>query len=81
MTLTREYQLAVEYQLEDFDGNSETELHHSYCVLGWGTGVERGGVVWEVRGYWTKEKVFQNHVKEGKKRNWDKKECKERLLG
>lgn len=34
MTLTCEYQLAVEYQLEDFDGISETKLHHSYWMLG-----------------------------------------------
>lgn len=34
-----------------------------------------------VGGYWTKGKVSQNRVKERKKRKWDKKECKERLLG
>lgn len=46
MTLTCEYQLALEYQLEDFDGISETKLHHSYCLSDLGDG---GCAVREVR--------------------------------
>jgi hypothetical protein len=34
VTLTCEYQLALEYQLEGLDGISETELQHSFCQLG-----------------------------------------------
>ena len=48
MTLTCEYRLAVEYQLEDLDGISETELHHSF----WDE-------VGEVRGYWTRERFLK----------------------
>jgi hypothetical protein len=79
VTLTCEYQLAVEYQLEDFDGISETKLHHSYCRLGRGTGGERGVVGDE--GLLDQGKGSQNRVKESKRRKWNKKECKERLLG
>lgn len=66
MTLTCEYRLAVEYQLEDLDGICETELHHSFS-----------DEVGEVRGYWTRERFFQNRVKEGKKRSWNKRNVRE----
>jgi hypothetical protein len=74
VTLTCEYQLAVEYQLEDLDGISETELQHSFCQL-------RDGMKWGKCGVIGPGKGFSKSCKGSKKRNWDKKERKERLLG
>jgi hypothetical protein len=55
----------------------------NYTTLSLSLSVGSRHEVEEVQGYWTRERFLQIvcRVKEGKKGNWDKKECKEKLLG